>query len=120
MYLIKNEPIFKMKLLNSVKRRFAKYAKPKFRSTYSENPNPYNILDIGIGNDSYNECKIVFPDAKYFGLDYEEINFKMQDGDVFIFENLEEDHALENQASIYDLIIINHVLDYFFLTNLKE
>jgi hypothetical protein len=67
-----------MKKINlRIKTLFAKYFKPKFRSTLAVMPHPKYILDIGIANNSYKECKAVFPTSIYHGIDYENINFDM-------------------------------------------
>ena len=96
----------------SLKRQLARQGKPKFRETLAVLPSPRCILDIGIANDSYLECKSVFPDAKYHGLDFQTPDFKMASGDSFILCNLEEAGALNDLPTGYDLIIINHVLEH--------
>lgn len=96
----------------SLRRQLARQGKPKFRETSTVLPRPRRILDIGIANDSYLECKSVFPDAIYDGLDYQTPGFKMAQGDSFILCNLEDDEALNHLPTGYDLIIINHVLEH--------
>ena len=75
-------------------------------------PEPLHILDIGIANDSYLECKAVFPRSVYHGLDYQAPGFAMAAGDQFFLCNLEEPHCLDALIPIYDLIIANHVLEH--------
>jgi trans-aconitate methyltransferase len=95
-----------------LKRPFACLGKPKFRETVAVMPRPRCILDIGIANDSYLECKYVFPGAAYTGLDLEPPSFAMEPGDDFILRNLENEDALDGLQATYDLIIINHVLEH--------
>ncbi len=100
------------KLVAHAKRIFAKHGKPKFRSTYAENPRPVHILDIGVANASYAECKHVYPTSIYHGLDISDIDFELDVGDIFVRKNLEDDCALDSFLPIYDLIIINHVMEH--------
>jgi len=97
---------------------FAKYAKPKFKNTLAVMPRPRVILDIGIANNSYAECKAVFPNSVYHGLDYQKIDFKMNKEDRFLLCNLDSDGALDGIPADYDLIIVNHVMEH--LTHGRE
>lgn len=101
-----------MNIINQVKRILSKYSKPKFNETYKIKSSPKNILDIGVENDSYWECKKVFPYSKYTGVDFRDINFEMNNGDDFILANLENNNSLNAISSTYDLVIINHVLEH--------
>lgn len=96
----------------TIKTILSKFGKPKFRSTRAVVPAPGHILDIGVANNSYLECKTVFPTSIYHGLDYQEINFTMVGGDRFILCDLESDGALGGMQAVYDLIIVNHVLEH--------
>ncbi len=95
-----------------LKRLFARLGKPKFRETVAIMPLPRRILDVGIANDSYLECKSVFQGAVYTGLDLEPPGFAMEPGDDFILRNLEDKDALNGIQTTYDLIIVNHVLEH--------
>jgi len=95
-----------------IKTFLAKYGKPKFRATSAVMPSPTCILDIGIANNSYKECKTAFPTAVYHGLDYKKIDFAMSEGDSFFLCDLESDEALDGMQAMYDLIIVNHVLEH--------
>lgn len=95
-----------------IKTLLAKLGKPKFRSTLAVMPNPRCILDLGVANNSYLECKSVFPRSIYHGLDYLGIDFTMSAEDSFILCNLESDGALDGMQAVYDLIIVNHVLEH--------
>ncbi len=102
----------------NLKRRLASFGKPKFRSTLMEVSNPKFILDVGVANDSYFECKLVYPEAAYHGLDKFAVNFEMQAPDRFVFCDLETADPLDFLDPIYDLIILNHVIEH--LTNGEE
>jgi len=103
------------KIILKAKTSFARYGKPKFRATYAVNPKPKYILDIGIANNSYLECKTAFPNSVYHGLDFRKVDFNLNKGDKFLLCDLESDVALDDIPTIYDLIIVNHVLEH--LTN---
>ena len=74
----------------NLKRSLARLGKPKFRATTVVMPRPRRILDIGIANDSYQDCKAVFVGASYDGLDYQDAGISMQPGDRFVLCNLEQ------------------------------
>lgn len=90
----------------------ARYGKPKFRSTHSVMPNPKYILNIGIANNSYLECKTVYPASIYHGLDFQSIDFELNRDDEFLLRDLENESALDGIPPMYDLIIANHVLEH--------
>lgn len=96
----------------SLKRQLARLGKPKFRESAAVMPRPRRILDIGIANDSYLECKAVFPDAAYDGVDLSNPRISMAPNDRFILCNLDDADALGKLPGGYDLIIINHVLEH--------
>lgn len=96
----------------SIKVALVRYGKPKFREPFALNPKPKKILDIGVANDSYLECKAVFPDGEYHGLDFFDAGIAMQKGDRFIQCNLDETPDWSLLPGNYDLIIINHVLEH--------
>lgn len=96
----------------TLKRQFARMGKPKFRESTAVMPNPSRILDIGIANDSYLECKAVFPRAIYHGVDISDPGVKMNQNDRFINCNLDDEDSLKKLTEKYDLIIINHVLEH--------
>lgn len=100
-----------------MKTLLSKYGKPKFSATLRVMPHPKYILDIGVANNSYVECKAVFPNSVYHGLDHKEIDFTLNKGDKFLLCDLESDEALGGVEAVYDLIIINHVFEH--LTNGK-
>jgi len=101
-----------MNVVIRIKRSLSRYSKPKFTETRKINPTPLDILDIGIENDSYLECKEVYPNSRYTGLDFRKIDFEMIEGDKFILANLEDIDALAKITERYDTIIINHVLEH--------
>ena len=103
------------KLIIKIKTSYAKYGKPKFRATFAVMPRPRFILDVGIANNSYAECKTVFPTSVYHGIDHQQIDFKLNNGDIFMLCDLESNGALDGIPAVYDLIIVNHVLEH--LTN---
>lgn len=86
--------------------------KPKFYFTYNKRSEPKSILDIGVANNSYRECKWVFPKAKYTGLDKYPLTIE-RDDDSFVLCDLETDDLISrvNQQT-FDLIIVNHVLEH--------
>jgi trans-aconitate methyltransferase len=96
----------------TLKRALVRMGKPKFRETSAVMPQPRRVLDIGIANDSYAECKAVFPNAVYDGLDFEDRRVAMLPGDKFFLVNLEHPSSLAELAPDYDLIIANHVLEH--------
>ena len=92
--------------------RIIRRLKPKFLKLAAMTPAPRLILDIGIANDSYRECKAVFPAATYHGLDLIDAGIALDAGDRFIQRNLEDEHALDGLEPVYDAIIVNHVLEH--------
>ena len=108
----------KKNIVQNIKRYLSKYGKPKFRTTFLENPSPKFILDIGIANDSYEECKSVYPDSIYHCIDKHDIDFQMKVGDRFILCDLQDPVSLESLNPVYDLVIVNHVMEH--LTNGEE
>jgi hypothetical protein len=95
-----------------------KNIKPKFFYPFSIKPRPHFILDIGIANNSYYEFKKIYPSSVYHGVDYIKGDIKFNKDDRFILANLESPDALRDLSPIYDMIIINHVLEH--LTSGKE
>ena len=89
--------------------------KPKFYLTYSKKSLPKSILDIGVANNSYRECKLIFPEANYTGLDKYPLNIELDDGDSFVLCDLEV-HDLPSRINYetFDLIIVNHVLEHLY------
>lgn len=100
---------------NIIKTKLSQYVKPKFRVVRKLNCRPKLILDIGVANNSYLECKVAFPNSIYAGLDFCDIDFEMQQGDMFFKLNLENLEELDVLPAGFDLILINHVLEH--LTN---
>jgi predicted SAM-dependent methyltransferase len=92
--------------------RVAALLKPKFAKVLRTGLRPKNILDIGIANNSYQECKRVFPSSIYHGVDYIDRSVVMRDGDRFFQVNLEESNSLADFEPGYDLILVNHVLEH--------
>ena len=89
--------------------------KPKFYITYSKKSQPMSILDIGVANNSYRECKLVFPEAEYTGLDKFPLKNELDDGDSFVLCDLEVDDLLSKiNHETFDLIIVNHVLEHLY------
>lgn len=86
--------------------------KPKFARTVRQHPHPARILDVGIANCSYEECRVVFPGARYHGLDHIDPGCAFIGEDRFIACNLEEPEALQAVDGPYDLILANHVLEH--------
>jgi SAM-dependent methyltransferase len=86
--------------------------KPKFSKLAAVRAAPQRILDIGIANDSYLECKLVFPTAAYDGIDSWMQDLKMINGDRFFIRNLEDEDSLSDLGPIYDVIIVNHVIEH--------
>lgn len=89
-----------------------RYLKPKFRFVAAVNPAPRHVLDIGIANDSYRECKAVFPAAQYHGLDHVDPGIAFDAGDRFWLCDLEQPGALAGLPPVYDVVIANHVLEH--------
>lgn len=98
--------------MRNLYKRFVFYLKPKFYLTGLAGVRPSRILDIGIANESYAECKAIYPEAKYHGLDLAETDAIMETGDLFFLRNLEEKDSLSTIGFNYDLIIANHVLEH--------
>jgi hypothetical protein len=92
--------------------RMVRLIKPKFNAVSGIIGQPRYILDIGIANDSYRECKLVFPNVTYHGLDFIDAGVSLDPGDQFFLRNLEETTALDGLDPIYDFIIANHVLEH--------
>jgi trans-aconitate methyltransferase len=92
--------------------------KPKFQRVMPLKCSPSIILDIGIANQSYRECKSVFPRAVYHGLDHIDTGIEFEEGDRFLLRDLEKIDALIDMPANYDLILVNHVLEH--LTNGQE
>lgn len=86
--------------------------KPKFSKLAATGLTPRRILDIGIANDSYLECKAVYPTAAYDGIDFVDAGVQMASGDRFFQLNLEERGSLTGLDAVYDVIIANHVLEH--------
>lgn len=93
-------------------KKFAFYLKPKFYLTSLAGVRPNRILDIGIANESYMECKAKYPKAEYHGLDLVETDVIMGPEDLFFLRNLENKDSLTTIGFNYDLIIANHVLEH--------
>jgi SAM-dependent methyltransferase len=100
--------------LSRIKKFGAVYGKFKFYLPYSVGLSPKTILDIGIANDSYLECKLIYPAANYHGLDCYDDGVEMRGSDEFFLCDLEQLDALKNLKGSYDLIIVNHVLEHLF------
>ena len=101
-----------MNFFSHIKRLLSAYMKPKFAFPRSLMVKPIRILDIGIANDSYHECKAIFPDAEYHGLDCLDHKVNMSPLDCFFLRDLNDPHSLINLPGNYDLIIANHVLEH--------
>lgn len=101
-----------------IKYLLVRYIKPKFLYPFQTKPNPNFILDIGIANNSYQEFKKIYPNSVYHGIDCLESNIEFGKGDKFLLKNLESANALDDLLPIYDMIVINHVLEH--LSNGKE
>lgn len=95
-----------------LKKFIVRIMKPKFSIIAAIRGSPKRILDIGIANNSYLECKLVFPAATYDGIDFMDTGIKMLHGDRFFRRNLEEQNSLSDLGSVYDVIIVNHVLEH--------
>lgn len=92
---------------------FTRLVKPKFYKTKALKTSISKILDIGIANNSYQEAKSIFPEAKYTGVDMFPIAFEMHQGDQFFLANLESLSSLDFLADAkFDLIIASHVLEH--------
>jgi SAM-dependent methyltransferase len=102
----------------NIKYELIKCIKPKFFYPFKIKPSPGFILDIGVANNSYKEFKNIYPDAVYHGIDCVESDIVFEKEDQFFLENLESSDALKNLSPIYDMIVINHVLEH--LSNGKE
>jgi hypothetical protein len=100
------------KFLPHIKRLLSAYIKPKFAFPRSLMAKPMRILDVGIANDSYLECKAIFPDAEYHGLDFFDHKVNMSPLDCFFLRDLNDPLSLINLPGNYDLIITNHVLEH--------
>lgn len=96
----------------SIQTQVVQRMKPKFHTLCGLAPMPQHILDIGIANHSYRECKSVFPGAIYHGLDFIDAGVKLDVGDKFLLRNLDEPQALDDLEPIYDIVIANHVLEH--------
>jgi len=96
----------------SAKKVFLQQIKPKFALPRRLKFNLRRILDIGIANGSYEECKLIYPYAEYHGLDCVEHPIKMQSGDFFHLRDLESSHSISSLPVKFDLIIANHVLEH--------
>ncbi len=86
--------------------------KPKFYKTKKIfGASAIRILDIGTANKSYEESRLVYPTAKYTGLDLYAPSVIPEKGDEFLQMNLEDIDGTKIE-NIYDLIIMNHVLEH--------
>jgi Methyltransferase domain len=90
----------------------ARLFKPKFRETHRLNAHPRSILDIGVANNSYLECKAVFPNAVYCGVDFQMPTIQFAAQDRFLLCNLESEPIALRPNEKFDLIIANHVLEH--------
>lgn len=99
-------------IVKAAKRVLSRFGKDKYWKTYSLNSLPSKVLDIGIANDSYHECRSVFPQCTYHGVDKFPIDFSLQSSDRFFCLDLEEPGALGEIDRDYDLILVNHVLEH--------
>lgn len=102
----------------NIKYLLIKHIKPKFFYLFKIKPRPSFILDIGVANNSYQEFKNIYPNAIYHGIDYIESDVQFQKEDKFFLEDLESNEPLKNLRPIYDMIVINHVLEH--LSNGRE
>jgi len=102
----------------NLKYLLVKHIKPKFFYPFKIKPSPSFILDIGVANNSYKEFKNIYPNAVYHGIDYLESDVVFEKGDKFFLENLESPGTLKELSPVYDMIVINHVLEH--LSNGKE
>lgn len=89
-----------------------RHLKPKFSVPFALMSHPRLILDVGVANDSYRECKAIYPTAVYHGLDVVDRRLAMAVGDHFYLRDLDEPGALTALDPSYDLIIVNHVLEH--------
>lgn len=89
-----------------------KHIKPKFFYPFKIKPSPSFILDIGVANNSYREFKNIYPNAVYHGIDYVKSDVEFEKGDKFILQDLESENALKDMSPMYDMIVINHVLEH--------
>ena len=60
----------------------------------------------------------IYPSSVYHGVDYIKSDINFYKDDSFILANLESDDALRDLSPIYDMIIINHVLEH--ITSCKK
>ena len=103
----------------SLKQYLARFIKPKFQKTTQAIKSPAKILDIGIANSSYIECKSIFKDAEYHGIDNDlSIYNVISENDKFFLIDMESDDFRSQIDADYDLIILNHVLEH--LSNAEQ
>ena len=96
-----------------IKQHLVRLIKPKFFKTSQAMPRPAKILDVGIANSSYNECKSIYSDAEYHGIDRDHLIDKpLSIKDKFLLLDMEKDDFCSQIDSDYDLIILNHVLEH--------
>ncbi len=86
--------------------------KPKFLVPHQAGVSPRRVLDIGVANDSYLECKAMYPLAQYHGVDIISPGVRMADGDALFLRDLEDPLSLRDLPGPYDLIVVNHVLEH--------
>jgi SAM-dependent methyltransferase len=98
--------------MQKLRNKLVQALKPKFAKIVELGISPQRVLDIGIANDSYLECKSTFPTARYDGIDFIDTGVLMFSGDRFYQRNLEESGSLTGLDPIYDVIIANHVLEH--------
>lgn len=101
-----------LSLSNDLKAFIISHLKPKFYLTKKMKIKPKRVLDIGIENNSYAECKLLYPDSVYHGLDQVDASLTMDSGDIFFLKNLENTDSLKGIGFSYDLIIANHVIEH--------
>jgi SAM-dependent methyltransferase len=99
-------------IFNKIKILLSAHLKPKFAIPRKAGINPKLVLDIGIANASYIECKAIYFNAEYHGLDCINSDVQMSAGDLFFLRDLEDPQALTDLPGQYDLIIANHVLEH--------
>ena len=113
--------MFLKKLILISKRYFLILSKPKFKFIISKKSRnkKYNILDIGCGGNSPYETKLVFPKARYVGIDRDfnyhnnELSIKLIDKKIK-FDLNENIEYLENEIKNeeFDIIIFNHTIEH--------